>query len=463
MIKAPLFSVVAAVGLYVGTAVLSPPSTQIGSVQWIGSQAHAEVDIKLAGCVAEPERRRLQSLGQRFFNRVADVDKLISPEVDERTGEGPEPDYQRAWPILERLINRCDDCSQYEMAQLYQRAAVIKYNLEDIPQAIDYFKRVAAQAPHIPVSLEAQLNFQIAQLLTSQDQYRESLEYFRRWEALCPSTVPNDYFYFLAQNHYQLDDHDRALQELERGIAYVESKGDLPRESWFRLQLAIYINREDYRAAEPVATNLAVHYTSAQAVKQLAQVYGMNEKESAQMALMDALNLAGALDRESEYRNLAFLFIGAEAPYLGSKVLEAGLNKEIMERNARNLEVYAASLTQARERSKALPIMEEAARLSDTGRLYASLAAIYLDTEQYDKTVEAADRALRGGDLRSIGEVQLYKGTALMYLERYDDAIDALTEAVKDERYERYARDLIRYVRSEKNRVEGLQRASSAG
>lgn len=453
-----LAGVVAAVA---GLGLTSLPTLEVGDIRLVDNSAAAQTPAtKLPGCKAPPEKRRLKALDQKFFKKVAEVDALMSPEPDEKTGKAPEPNYKAAWPKVKQLVDRCDDCNEYEWAQIYQRAAVVQYNLDNMAGAIDYFKKVLSKSPNIPESLETQLTYQIAQLLTSEERYAEAMDYFGKWEALCPTVVPDDYFYFRAQNLYLLNRKDEALKEIGKAIKLAQDKGTTPREGWYKLQMAIYIDKEDYKSAEKVAEQLVVHYTDTRVIAQLASLYGMNGKEKEQMVMMDALYVAGALDKENQYKNLAYLFLGQEAPYLASKVMKKGIESKAVTRDAKNLEVWAVSLTQAQELKEALPIMEEAAQKMDNGKIYATLAAIYLDTEKYESAVTAAKKALQKGSLRSTGEVNMYLGSAYLSLKKYDDSVKALQEATKDEKYKTHAQNLMKYVLNEKKRDEDLKRAN---
>ena len=463
MKKSLRLKIASIVGASVFMSAATVPMIELGDIRVVGNSAYAadaqQPAVKLPNCKKPPEKRRLKSLDQKFFKKVAEVDSLISPEVDEKTGKAPESDYKAAWPILKKLVDRCDDCNDYEWAQLYQRAAVVQYNLDNVPLAIDYFQKVVSKSPNIPESLEATLTYQIAQLLTSEERYGDALKMFDKWEALCPAVVPSDYFYFRGQNLYLLNRKDEALQNIDRAIQISEAKGETPREAWYKLQLAIYVDKEDYNSAEKVAEQLVTKYFDERAVTQLASLYGMNNKEKKQMALMDALNVAGALDKESQYKNLAYLFLGAEVPYLASKVMKQGIDSKTVARTSKNLEVWAVSLSQAQEVEKALPIMEEAAKNADDGKLYTTLTAIYLDAEKFDQAIASGKKALNKGGLRSEGEVQMYLGSAYMNLERYDDAIEVLKKAVKDEKYGKYAGDLMKYVKREQQRSDELKKA----
>lgn len=424
------------------------------------AEAPAAPAIKLPGCKQEPEKRKLKTVSQKFIKQITEVDNLIQPPEDPKTKKAAAPDYKKGWSLLKNQLDRCEDCSKAEWAQLYQRAAITQYNLENVPLAIDYFKKVMAQAPDIPVAQEAGFAYQTAQLLASLEKYDEALKMFDKWESLCPNSVSDSYFYSRGQILYMMGKKDDALKLVQKSIDLAKQKGEVGAESWHRLKLAIYIDKEDFKSAEQVAVILVENYTNLRTISQLASLYGMNGKEKQQLAMLDALYVAGAFDKESQYKNLAYLYLGADAPYLASKVMKKGVESKLVQRDAKNLEIWAVSLTQSQEIKEALPIMEEAAQKMDNGKVYATLAAIYLDAEKFEDSISAAKKALQKGNLRSQGEVNMYMGSAYLSLKKYDESVKALQEASKDEKYKSHAQNLIRYVQNEKKRDEDLKRAN---
>ncbi|HEY7772585.1 MAG TPA: hypothetical protein VIC26_05365 [Marinagarivorans sp.] len=412
------------------------------------------------GCGAEPAKpRRLPALSQKLFKKLAPVDEMISPDEDPSTGVTPEPNYREGWNRLQRIVDRCDDCNPYEQAQLYNRAAFVNYSLDNVKGAISYYEKVAGLSPGIPLSLEQQSLFTTAQLKASLEDYQGAMASFKRWEKTCPTVVPNDYYYMLAQIYYQMDDKKSALSFANKAVQKVEEKGQVPKETWYRLQMALYVDREDYKTATNVAEKIAVNYPKPKNIGQLAGLYGLIGKEKEQRSLLDALNVLGAIDKESQVRNLASLYQSGEAPYLAAKILKTHLKKGTLPRNAKNLEYLGAALRQSQEIKESIPVMEDAAKLSNDGKLYAQLSAIYLDDEDYKKSIDAANQAIKKGGLKNPGEPYFYKGNAEMQLKRFASSIESLKKARKDDRFGKYASDLLRYVESEKAREDGLKKA----
>ena len=434
------------------TALLTGGMTVASSVSFAES---------FPGCGTEPTKpRRLPALGQKLFKKLAPVDEMISPEEDPKTGVTPEPNFKEGWNRLQKIVNRCDDCNPYEQAQLYNRAAYVNYSLENVKGAISYYEKVAALSPGIPLSLEQQSLFTTAQLKASLEDYKGAMATFKKWEKTCPTVVPTDYYYMLAQIYYQMDDKKSALSFANKAVKNVEGKGQTPKETWYRLQMALYVDKEDFKTATTVAEKIAINYPKPKNISQLAGLYGLTGKEKEQRGLLDALNVLGALDKESQVRNLASLYQSAEAPYLAAKVLKTHLKKGTLPRNAKNLEYLGAALRQSQEIKESIPVMEEAAKKASDGKLYAQLSAIYLDAEDYKKSISAANQALKKGGLKYPGEPHFYKGNAEMQLKRFGSAIESLKKARKDDRFGKYASDLLRYVESEKAREDGLKKAA---
>lgn len=284
---------------FIGSVVIGL-SAFLGGCTPVAVERPSQINPLLAGCKLPPEHRSNPHLKNSFFKRVADIDELMSPTKDARTGVALRSDYKGAWPLIQSLINTCSECSRYEMAQLYQRAAVVRYNLDDIEGTIHYFQKVLGQTPDIPITLEEQVTYHTAQLLMSVEKYGQALSYFDKWEALCPLVVPDDYFYFRAQNLYLMERRDEALLAIQLAARLARAKSQTPKEAWGKLELAILIKREDFESALPVAERLAVEHPTSHNLKTLAHLYRVNKRESDEKVTLDRLKQINSQDTSGD-------------------------------------------------------------------------------------------------------------------------------------------------------------------
>ena len=172
--------------------------------------------------------------------------------------------------------------------------------------------------------------------------------------------------------------------------------------------------------------------------------------------MMEAAYLAGALQKEKELLNMAYLFMGNDVPYKGAKVIDKGIKEKKIERTSKNLETLAQAYQMAQELQKSIPELEAAAKLSDKGELYSRLAGIYLDLDKNKQAIAMGSKALKKGNLKRPDQLYIVLGMANANLKQYDAALSNLKKALKDERSKKFAEQWIAFVEGEKKREEQL-------
>ena len=60
--------------------------------------------------------------------------------------------------------------------------------------------------------------------------------------------------------------------------------------------------------------------------------------------------------------SMAYMYLGAEVPYRAADIIEKGMNDEIIERNAKNLEVLGTAWYQSKDLNNALKALESASK-----------------------------------------------------------------------------------------------------
>jgi tetratricopeptide (TPR) repeat protein len=431
-------AVALAVPLIAAQVALSP--TELGASLGVSSAWAQE------GGQGEQETRKTPALRNKVYEKLAEAQAAAEAK-----------DLATAAKILDDMLagRRDNELNSYELANVYNLYAFIHYSQEDYTAALQSYENVVKQ-PDIPLAMEINTRFTIAQLYFVQERWQDGINALMKWFDM--TETPNTMAYvLLSQGYYQLKDYDKALENIEIAINDFNDKGKVPKEQWYNLARFLYAEKNMTKEATETLRNLIAYYPKKQYWVQLSYMYSEQNNEAYQLATMDTAYSQNLLDKDGEYRNMASLFLNAEVPYKAAMVLEKGFEAEIVQDNAKNWELMAGALRQAQEVKDAIPAMEKAASLSDDGDLYARLGNIYLDADQNEKAIEAINKGLQRGGVKRPDNANLVLGMAYFNTKQYEKARDAFRVAGRDERSKKYATQWIAYMNSELERQKKLE------
>ena len=411
---------------------------QLAGFQPLGSaQAQQEKE--------EQETRRTPALRNKVYEKLSEAQAFAE-----------EKKLREAAEVLDGMISSGgrNELNSYELANVYNLYAFIHYSNQDYNKAVQAYENVVKQ-PEIPLAMEINTRYTIAQLYFVQERWREGIAALEKWFEMSDTPNANAYV-LLSQGYYQLKDYDEALRNIEIAIDLYRDKDKVPKEQWFNLARFLYMEKNQLDNAQATLEELLFFYPKKQYWVQLGYIYSERRNESRQLAAMETAYDQDMLEKDGEYRNLASLFLSQSVPYKAGKVLEEGFEEELVEDNAKNWELLAGAWRQAQEVDWAIPAMEKAASKSDSGELYARLGSIYLDGEQFEKAIQAIRKGLQRGGVKRPDNARLVMGMAYFNTNQYEKARDAFRAAGRDERSEQYARQWIKYMNSEIERQEKL-------
>jgi tetratricopeptide (TPR) repeat protein len=391
------------------------------------------------------ETRRTPALRNKVYEKLAEAQALVEAK-----------DMNGAAKILDGMISSGGKkaLNSYELANVYNLYAFIYYTREDYAKALQAYENVVAQ-PDIPLAMEVNTKFTIAQLYFVQEQWQKGIDALLEWFNLTESPNANAYV-LLAQGYYQTKDYNKSLTNVEKAISMYKEKGKLPKEQWYNLARFLYFEKNDINKTVDVLEELLTHYPKKQYWVQISHMYGEQKKEKQQLAAMETAYVQGMLDKSGEQVTMAYLYLNAEVPYKAAKVMDKGLKNESIEATSKNWEVTGSAWRQAQELKKAIPAMEKAAAKSETGELYSRLGNVYLDNDQYKKAISAINKGLQRGGVKRPDSARLVLGMAYFNDKQYDKAREAFKAASRDERSSKYASQWIKYMDSELERQRSL-------
>ena len=172
---------------------------------------------------------------------------------------------------------------------------------------------------------------------------------------------------------------------------------------------------------------------------------------------MELAHRQNMLDTGRELETMSQLYLYHDSPYQSSKTMAKSLNEGLSEKSQRNLELQSTAFINGKDLVDAVGPLNAAAELDEDGNLYMRLANVYLSLDNYEGAAEAISKALVKGGLSRPDQSSLLQGQAYLALENFDGARKSFREAAKDDRSEKMARNMLRYVDSEEKRIKDIR------
>lgn len=393
--------------------------------------------------------------------RVPTLRAKVFEQLSRAQSASEQGNVEEALSILAEVKDKSSSMNSYEVATMYNFYGFIYYEQERFDETIESFEKAIAQSP-IPVGFEQTALYSLAQLNMVKGEFAKVIEYLDRWESLQTGDVPPRNMVLKAQALYQNKQYEEARDVIETAIINHENEGYLPDENWLVLQRAIYFELKQPEKVKDIIAKLIRLYDEPQYWIQLAGMYGELEQNDKQLATMEIAYQRGFVTSPGDVFTLAQLYYFNGAPYKGALLMEQALEDGVLEENLRNVRFLAQSWQAAKENDKAVPVMAQAAELSDDGSLDAQLALLYFNMDDFDNAIESANTALEKGGLRTPGNTYMVLGLSYYNKKEFAKAIELLAEAEQFPSSRASSRQWQQFVEREKTNFELRQSINSA-
>jgi len=223
------------------TAALALPLLAIVEVNVMPSQeAFAQEQ-------SQRKTKRVESIRQKHIKTFEKINEAFDAE-----------DYTAATRLLDKMRSE-EDLNNIEKAYIANYRGNIFFSRDNLPGALREFKKVVATRDGIPTGFYNQILYVIAQVLFSQEKYREALQYAEDWFKTQEDPSADAYM-LVGQAHYLLKNYNKALPNVQKGISKYEELGSVPKEGWLNLLSSIYRQKSEFRKMLPVLKQLVQHY-----------------------------------------------------------------------------------------------------------------------------------------------------------------------------------------------------------
>ena len=337
--------------------------------------------------------------------------KILTEAIEALNAEN----YSAATAAVAKI--KLDSLSPYERSRVEQILATIDHSQEKYASARNHLQ-AAITAGGLNEEEVSQTKYQIAQLWLSEEKWKEGAAALEDW--FKTATKPNSAaYYLLAVAYYQQELYDRALVPAQKAVDLAEK----PQESWIQLVLALHLQKEHWKEAVPLLTRLINMAPDKKTYwQQLSSVYGQLEQYSQALAVMQLAYNAGLVDTDGDVKRLADLLLFNDIPYRCGQLLDEAIAKKIVKVDSKLYEKQANCWIAAREFSKSIEPLSQAAASSDNGNLYVRLGEVQVQRSDWSGASEALNKGLRKGGLKDTGNAQLMLGIALYNQKKLPEA-----------------------------------------
>ncbi len=393
--------------------------------------------------------KKVPAMRNRVYAQLARAQKLAD-----------EGDKIEGFEVLEQVHDRIDSLNSYEKAMLFNFYGFMYYGNDDIAMAIDSFKKVVADHGVIPDSLVISTLYSLAQLSMQQQDYPQALDYLSQWQKVNGKELTANQQILFAQVHYQSKQYQQSLDYINQAIAQVELENKLPKENWLILQRAAYYELKQPEQVTKVIEQLVRYYDKPEYWLQLSGMYGEIGQEDKQMAVMEAAYQAGYVTKSADVLTLAQLYLFHNAPYKSAKLLAGAIEEGTVVADEKNLDVLARAYLAAKEDKQAIKVLTKVSGIASSGKYDALLAQTYLNNEQWQQAITAAQNAITRFEKNSaedkaaansyLGNMYLAQGMANFNLKRFDKSLTAFAKASKQPKVQKTAQQWAKYVERER-------------
>jgi tetratricopeptide (TPR) repeat protein len=423
-------------------------STKLGLALLCGMMAVAPVYA--ADDEEQPEQRtkEAQAVSKSVYDQITKAQEAVDAK-----------DYPAALKVLDKLYDP-EKLSEYEQANVLNYLGFVYYNMDDTVNAMRTYERMVA-IPSLEPQMRKQTLYTLAQLHTMEEQYAKALTTLDQWFVMETNPAPEP-FILKAQNLYQISRFAEMIEPIENAIRVAGDRDKEAKEDWYVLLNFAYFQQENYAKVRDIQKILLVKWPKKRYWFSLAGAYTELGEDANLVNAYEAAHTQALLEKESELVTMAQLYMQREIPFKAGQLLDKEMASNRVAKSQKNYRLLSQAWMLAQEDEKAIPALQEAARLTNDGELDVRLGNTLLNTGDYAGCVSSVKNGIRKGGLKSPDHAQISLGMCLYNERDYNDAIAAFTAAAKVSRSRRVSNQWINVIRADVERNRQIRVAEQA-
>jgi tetratricopeptide (TPR) repeat protein len=396
-----------------------------------GAPTMQEIQAQAKACESRKPPRKVGTISESLYRRM---ERIMVQVTKNQYGEAEQK--------LNELV--ADANGDYEKAIVLQTLGYVYAMQEKDAQSLRAYEQALATNA-LPYQAHEQMTLNVAQLYLGDKKTDKGMQVLNQYLNESCNPAP-DAHVLLASLHAEKKEWREALKQID--LALIKAKA--PKESWLQLKLALHYELKEFpRCAEVLVHLIALSPMKEDYFKQLNGMLLELKRDAEAMSVLALAERRGFIDQETEYRNLAAMYLMMDIPYKAATLLDRGLQVKQLDGSEKNLEMLSNAWLSAREYDKAESAMARAAQVSNKGELYKQLGQIQIENEKWKEALESLQKAQQKGNLKNPGEVSFLIGVAAVNLKQWKTAEAALRAAMEHEKTAQMATQWLNHLHAE--------------
>ncbi len=327
---------------------------------------------------------------------------------------------------------------KYVIAQLEAFAYARKGNFAEAGRAMED----QLNSGKVPAAEQGKLINGLSTVYYQLKNYPKSAEYGQK--AIAAGAADADTYTLVGQSYYLQGKYQDTIKFLNSYVSDQEKRGQTPKEQTLQLVSESYIKLNDNNGSTATLEKLVSYYPKPNYWNNLLYVL-MRTEGNSDLVTLNIYRLmldTNTLKQASDFTEMSQLAIERGTPCEAQHVLEKGnaenafTEQRDKDRNARLLETAKKSCLADKA---GIAKFETEAKATAAGEADVRLGQAYLSFDQYDKAVEAIQRGIGKGQLKSPEEAQILLGIAQLKAKKADEAAKSFKAAKGDAKLTRLA------------------------
>lgn len=346
----------------------------------------------------------------------------------------------RAIEIIDKLAGYKNN--PYEYAVIFQNKGYFHLELNQEAETIAAFERALSYDALSP-EIAQQLRYNLVQLHYSAETWEDCLRVLEQWLPGAESPGP-DVFVVGAVANIGLKNYSRAIQYIQQAIKRSED----PQKSHYDVWLACLFEQSAQTEAEQLLETIIELFPMDLVYwQQLTAVRLEKQQDKPALATLELARKQGLLKGGEDYSLLFSLYVTNGLPYQAATVMRDALEVGSLPRNFENLEKLSKAWQLANEIELAIEALEQAAEKKADGATEFRIARLYLEAENWDKTVYYLKSAISKGNFNNLEQAEFLLGYAHIQSGAVEAGIEKLRIIDEKSKYYQQSVDWINYAK----------------